>query len=69
MRKLHREDREGGAAGVAQHVLVDDAVVAEAAAATVKVRASVEPDAALVQKYEEKYQKFRALYPALKRLF
>ena len=31
--ELHGEDREGGAAGVAQHVLVDDAVGVESAAA------------------------------------
>ena len=28
--------------------------------------ATEEPDPALVQKYEERYQKFRKLYPVLK---
>lgn len=35
----------------------------------VKVVETVEPDPELVAKYEEKYQKFRKLYPALKPLF
>ena len=33
------------------------------------LRGRVEPDAALVQKYEQKYQKYRTLYPALKNVF
>ena len=34
-----------------------------------KVVDTVEPDAELAAKYEEKYQKFRTLYPAMKELF
>ena len=36
---------------------------------TCPLRARVEPDADLARKYEEKYRKFRALYPALKNVF
>ena len=43
--------------------------VKEAADAIVKVVDSVEPDPELTAKYEEKYQKFKALYPALKGKF
>ena len=35
----------------------------------VKVVDTVEPDPELVAKYEEKYQKFRKLYPTMKELF
>ena len=35
----------------------------------VKVVETVEPDPELTAKYEERYQKFRKLYPALKELF
>ena len=43
--------------------------VEEAAAKLVKVVETVEPDAQLVAKYEERYQKFRKIYPAVKGLF
>ncbi len=42
--------------------------VKEAAEKLVKVTGTEEPDPALVKKYEEKYRKFRAFYPALKNL-
>lgn len=45
------------------------ASVEEAAGKLVKVVETVEPDAELVAKYEEKYQKFRKIYPALKGVF
>ncbi|SHJ78764.1 xylulokinase [Hespellia stercorisuis] len=45
------------------------ASVAEAAGKLVKVVDTVEPEAELVKKYEEKYQKFRKIYPTLKGLF
>ena len=35
----------------------------------VKVVETVEPDPELTAKYEERYQKFRTLYPAMKPLF
>lgn len=43
--------------------------VEEAAEKLVKVVDTVEPEAELVAKYEERYQKFRKLYPALKEVF
>ena len=45
------------------------ATVEEAAGKLVKVVGEVTPDAELTAKYEEKYQKFRKLYPAVKDLF
>ena len=35
----------------------------------VKVIDTVEPEEELVEKYEERYQKFRKIYPAVKELF
>ena len=43
--------------------------VEEAASKLVKVKETVEPDAELVAKYEEKYQYFRKLYPTVKDLY
>ena len=43
--------------------------VKSAADAIVTVTESIEPDPELTAKYEEKYQKFRKYYPALKGLF
>ena len=45
------------------------ATVEEAAGKLVKVVGEVTPDPELTAKYEEKYQKFRKLYPAVKELF
>lgn len=45
------------------------ASVEEAADKLVKVVETVEPDAELVAKYEERYQKFRKIYPTVKGLF
>ena len=45
------------------------ASVEEAAEKLVKVVGAVEPEPELVAKYEEKYQKFKKLYPTLKPLF
>ena len=45
------------------------ASVQEAAAKLVHIRASIAPDPTLVAAYEERYQTFRSLYPALKPLF
>ena len=39
------------------------------AAKMVKVVDTVEPDPELVAKYEERYQKFRKIYPTVKGLF
>ncbi|MDY2628850.1 MAG: xylulokinase [Lachnospiraceae bacterium] len=43
--------------------------VEEAASKLVKVIDTVEPDPQLTAKYEERYQKFRQIYPAVKDLF
>ena len=45
------------------------ASVEEAAKQLVKVVDVVEPEASLAEKYEEKYQKFKKIYPALKEIF
>jgi len=45
------------------------ASVEEAAAKLVKVVETIEPEADLVAKYEDRYQKFSKFYPALKGLF
>ena len=45
------------------------ASVEEAADKLVKVVATVEPDAGLTAKYEEKYQKFKKIYPTVKCLY
>ena len=43
--------------------------VTEAAEKLVRVVETVEPDSQLTEKYEEKYKKFREIYPACKALF
>ena len=43
--------------------------VETAAKRLVKVASTVEPEKELVAKYEEKYQKFKKIYPAVKDLF
>lgn len=43
--------------------------VEDAAEKLVKVVDTVEPEAELVEKYEEKYQKFKEIYPTIKGLF
>ena len=43
--------------------------VERAAEKLVEVVDTVEPEAALTEKYEERYQKFRSIYPSLKGLF
>lgn len=45
------------------------ASVKEAADKMVKVAERIEPEAAIAAKYEEKYQKFKEIYPALKPVF
>ena len=45
------------------------ATVADACKALVQIAGRVEPDAALAARYEERYQKFRQIYPAVKGLF
>lgn len=43
--------------------------VEEACAKIVKIRTEVEPEADLMSKYEEKYKKFKAIYPYIKGVF
>ena len=66
------ESEEGPAMGGAMLAAVacgEYANVEEAAARIVKVVDTVEPDAALVERYEARYQQFKQIYPACKELF
>ena len=66
------EAEEGPALGGAILAAVgcgEYASVEEAAKTIVKVIDTVEPEEELVAKYEEKYQKFRKIYPTVKELF
>ena len=66
------ESEEGpgyGAAMLAAVACGEFASVEEAAQKLVKVVDTVEPDAQLAAKYEERYQKFRQIYPACRELF
>ena len=45
------------------------ATVADAAKSIIRVTESIEPDPEIAAKYEERYQKFRQYYPALKGMF
>ena len=62
---------EGSAYGAALLAGVQGGVfgdVREAVAACVRVRERIEPDAAETASYDERYARFRALYPAIKRV-
>lgn len=66
------ESKEGpgyGGAILAAVGCKEFASVEEATEKLVKIVDTVEPDAELVAKYEERYQKFRQIYPTLKGLF
>ncbi len=66
------ESEEGPALGGAILAAVgcgEYASVEEAAGKLVKVIGTVEPEEELVKKYEERYQKFRQIYPVMKPLF
>ena len=66
------ESEEGPGYGAAILAAVGCGVfssVEEAAKKLVKIVATEEPDPELTAKYEERYQKFRKLYPALKGIF
>ena len=66
------ESEEGPGYGAAILAAVGCGVfdsVEEAAKKLVKVTGTEEPDPELVQKYEERYQEFKKLYPALKGFF
>ena len=66
------ESEEGPAMGGAMLAAVacgEYVSVEEIAEKFVKVTGTVEPDPELVAKYEERYQKFRQIYPACRLLF
>lgn len=66
------ESEEGPAMGGAMLAAVacgEYASVEETAEKFVKVTGTVEPDPELVAKYEDRYQKFRQIYPACRPLF
>lgn len=66
------ESEEGPGYGAAMLAAVGCGVfssVQEAADKLVKIIDTEEPDPQLVEKYEEKYQKYRKLYPALKEFY
>lgn len=66
------ESEEGPGYGGAMLAAVgcgEFASVEEAAGKLVKVADTVEPEAELVAKYEERYQKFKKIYPAVKGVF
>lgn len=43
--------------------------VVSAAEKIVKIKEVIKPDAQITARYEEKYQKFKKLYPALKKMY
>lgn len=66
------ESEEGPALGAAMLAAVGCGAypdVETVARKVVKVIDTIEPEAELVQKYEERYQEFRKIYPAVKELF
>ncbi len=66
------ESEEGpsyGGAILAAVACGEFATVEEASSKLVKVVKTVEPDATLTAKYENRYQKFKKIYPACKELF
>lgn len=66
------ESEEGPALGGAMLAAVgckEYSDVESIAAKIVKVVDTIEPEPELVEKYEEKYQRFRKIYPAVKQLF
>lgn len=58
-----------GGAMLAMVACGEYATVEEAAKAIVKVKETIEPEPELVKKYEERYQQFKTLYPAMKEVF
>ncbi len=58
-----------GAAMLAMVCAGEYGSVEEAVNAIVKISDTVEPEASLVEKYDERYEQFRKLYPAMKDVF
>ena len=44
-------------------------IIADASNALVKVRKTIRPDEKIIERYEDKYNKFRCIYPAMKNVF
>ena len=66
------ESEEGPALGAAMLAAVGCGYfssVAQAAQTVVKISERIKPDKETMAKYQEKYQKFKQFYPALKNLF
>ena len=66
------QTEEGPGYGAAMLAMVgcgQYASVKECADALVKTTATIEPDAKIAALYEEKYSRFRAIYPTMKPLF
>lgn len=66
------ENEEGPAMGGAMLAAVgcgEYPDVKAAAAAIVKIKSTIEPDKGLAEKYEERYQQFKEIYPACMSLF
>ncbi len=58
-----------GAAMLAAVACGEFASVSQAAKKIVSIRDTVQPEKELAQKYEQRYQKFKNIYPACKELF
>ena len=67
---LENEEGPGlGGAILAAVACKEYASVAEAAEAIVKVKETIEPDPALADLYEKRYQQFKQIYPACREIF
>ena len=70
LERIESEEGPGyGGAMLATVACGEYADVEEAAAKLVKVTETVRPDRSLTDRYEEQYQRFRKIYPAVKELF
>ena len=66
------ESEEGPAMGAAMLAMVaagEYNCVEDASNALVKVRKIIRPDEKIIERYEDKYNKFRCIYPAMKNVF
>ena len=66
------ESEEGPAMGAAMLAMVaagEYNCVEDASNALVKVRKTIRPDEKIIERYEDKYNKFRCIYPAMKNVF
>ena len=66
------ESEEGPAMGAAMLAMVaagEYNCVEDASNALVKVRKTIRPDEKIIERYEDKYNKFRCIYPAIKNVF